>query len=166
MRLFEATKMNQWKNTGSAIKWFNSLKDKHLIKFLMFDIKDFYPSITQDLLNEALKFASEYRYISKCDIDVIHHAKKGLLFDGSHTWIKKQGGLSDVSMCAFDGAEVCWLVGTYMLNLLSKKYNKHDFGLYRDDGLAVLKNKSKPQSEQVTKNTQKIFIEHRLDIVI
>ena len=46
-----------------------------------------------------------------------------------------------------DGAEVCELVGTYMLNLLSKKYNKNDFGLYRDDGLAFLKNKSGLQSE-------------------
>ena len=65
-----------------------------------------------------------------------------------------------------DGAEVCELVGTYMLNLLSKKYNKNDFGLYRDDGLPVLKNKSGPQSEQVKKNTQKIFKEHGLDITI
>ena len=53
-----------------------------------------------------------------------------------------------------------------MLNLLSKKYNKNDFGLYRDDGLAVLKNKSGPQSEQVKKNIQKIFKEHGLDIII
>ena len=66
----------------------------------MFDIKDFYPSITQDLLNKALNFTSEYIYISKCDIDVINDARKSLLFDGSHTWIKKQGGLFDVSMWA------------------------------------------------------------------
>ena len=77
----------------------------------------------------------------KCDIDVINHARKSLLFDGSNTWIKKQG-LFDVSMGAYHGAEVCELVGTYMLNVLSKKYNKNDFGLYRDDGLAVLKKKS------------------------
>ena len=51
---------NQWKNTLSAIKLFNSLKDKHLMKFVTSDIKDFYPSITQHLLNKALKFASEY----------------------------------------------------------------------------------------------------------
>ena len=59
-------------NTVSAIKWFNSLKDKHLMKFVMFDNKDFYPSITQDLLNNALNFASEYIHNSKSDIDVIH----------------------------------------------------------------------------------------------
>ena len=67
MELFETTKIKQW---------FNSLKDKHLIKFVMSDIKDFYPSLTQDLLNKALNFASEYIYISKCGIDVIHHARK------------------------------------------------------------------------------------------
>ena len=149
MKLFETTKINQWKNMVSAIKWFNLLKDKHLMKFVMFDIKDFYPSIMQDLLNKALNFTSEYIYISKSDIDVIHHARESLLFDGSHTWIKKQGGLFDVSMGAYNGGEVCELVGTYMLNLLSKKYNKKDFGLYRDDGLAVLKNKSGPQQWRI-----------------
>ena len=60
-------------------------------------------------------------------------------------------------MGAHDEAEVCELKGTYMLNLLPKKYNKNDFGLYRDNGLAVLKNKSVPQSEQIKENIQKIF---------
>ena len=31
---------------------------------------------------------------------------------------------------------------------LSKKYKKNHFGLDRDDGLAILKNKSGPQSER------------------
>ena len=70
MKLFQATKINQWKNMVSAIKCFNSLKDKHLMKFVMFDIKDFYPSVTQHLFNKTLNFASEYIYISKCDVDV------------------------------------------------------------------------------------------------
>ena len=166
MKLFETTKMSQWKNTVNAVKCFNSLKDKHLMKFVMFDIKDFYPPITQNLLNKALTFACEHIYIWKCHIDVIHLAKKSLLFDGSHTWIKKQGGLFDVSLGAYDGAEVCELVGTYTLNLLSKKYSKNNFVLYYDDGFAVLKNKSGLQSEQIKKNIHKIFKEHGLDINI
>ena len=60
-----------------------------------------------------------------------------------------------MSMGAYDGGEVCELIWTYMLNLLSNKYNKNNFGLYRDDGLAVLKNKSGPQSEQVKKTSRK-----------
>ena len=31
----------------STIKWFNSLKGKHVMKFIMFDVKDFCPFITQ-----------------------------------------------------------------------------------------------------------------------
>ena len=34
----------------------------------------------------------------------------------------------------YDGAEVCEILGTYMLNGLSKKNNNNDLGLYRDDG--------------------------------
>ena len=71
-----------------------------------------------------------------------------------------------MSMGAYDRAEVCELMGTYMLNVLSKKYNKNGFGLYRDGGLAVLKKESVPQSEQVNKNIQKIFKDHGLDIMI
>ena len=124
MKLFQATKINQWKNTVSAIKWFNSLKDKHLMKLVMFDIKNFYSSIIQDLLNKALNFASAYTSISKCDIDVTNQARKSLLFDGFNIWIKKQGRLFDVSMGAYDGTEVCEFMGTYMLNVLSKKQKK------------------------------------------
>ena len=35
-----------------------------------------------------------------------------------------------------------------------------------DNVLAVLKNKSGPQSEEVKKNIQKIFKEHGLDIIL
>ena len=59
IKLFKRAKINQWKNMVTAIKWFNSLKDKHLMKLVMFNIKDFYPSLMQDLLNKALNFASE-----------------------------------------------------------------------------------------------------------
>ena len=74
------------------------------MRLVMFDMKNFFPSITQDMLKKALNFASEYIYISKCDIDVLNHARKSLLSDGSHAWIKKQGGLLDVSMGAYDVA--------------------------------------------------------------
>ena len=60
------------------------------MKFVMFDIKDFYPSVTQDLMSKTLNFASKCIYIWKCDIDVIHQARKSLLFDGCHAWIKNK----------------------------------------------------------------------------
>ena len=71
-----------------------------------------------------------------------------------------------MSIGAYDGAKLCELVGTYMLNVLSKKYNKNDLGLHCDEGLVVLENKSGSKSEQVKKNIQKIFKEHGLDVTI
>ena len=73
--------------------------------------------------------------------------------------MKKQCGLCDVTMGTYGGAEVCELVGTYILFPLSEKYNKKDFRFYRDDWLGVVKNKSGPE-------TEKIFKENKLDIVI
>ena len=80
--------------------------------------------------------------------------------------MKKQSGLFDVTMGAYDGGEVCELVGTYMLSLISENYNKKDFGLYHDGGLGVVKNKSGPETEKIKKNIQKIFKENKLDIAI
>ena len=47
--------------------------------------------------------------------------------------MKKQSCLFDVTMGAYDGAEICELLGTYMLSLISEEYNRKDFGLYRDE---------------------------------
>ena len=69
-------------------------------------------------------------------------------------------------MGPYDGAEVCELAGSFLLHQLSNKYNKKDTGLYRDDGLAVFKNKSGPQAERIKKDFQKISRENDLNIVI
>ena len=69
-------------------------------------------------------------------------------------------------MGTYDGVEVCELVGSLLLYQLSNKYNKMCFGLHRDDGLAVLKNKSGPQAESIKKDFQKNFQRNDLNIVI
>ena len=117
--------INHWKNTAGVIEWFKRIEQKHLYKFVMLDIKDFYLSIQEELLNKELRFAKEYIDITSQDTEIIYHARKSLLFDEQKdTWMKKQSGLLDVTMGVYDGAEVCELVGTYMLSLISEKYNK------------------------------------------
>ena len=69
-------------------------------------------------------------------------------------------------MGAYDGAKLCELVVTFLLHQLSNKYNKKDIGLYRDDGLAVYKNKSGPQAERIKKDFQNIFRNNDLNVVI
>ena len=48
---------------------------------MIFDIKDFYPSITEKLLKNALTFADEISKIKQKDKDIIFHARKSLLFN-------------------------------------------------------------------------------------
>ena len=47
------------------------------------------------------------------------HSRKSLLFSNSDAWIKKSGDMFDVTMGSFDGAEICELVGLYLLDKLS-----------------------------------------------
>ena len=69
-------------------------------------------------------------------------------------------------MGSYDGAEVCELVGLYILHNLGKKYDKKNIGLYRGDGLAVFKKVSGPQAERTKKGFQKFFKELGLKIEI
>ena len=55
-------------------------------------------------------------------------------------------------MGSFDGVEVCELTGLFLLNNLSEEYGKSNVGLYRDNGLVLLRNASGPQSERTRKD--------------
>ena len=158
--------LNQWGNTASVIEWFKNIYQKSIYKFMVFDVKDFYPSITEKLLKNSIAFAERSIPIKRDEKEIVFHARKSLLFNKSESWIKKGNKLFDVTMGAYDGAEICELVGCYILSILASKYRKEDIGIYRDDGLAVFKNTSGPQSERIKKDFQKIFKKHDLDIVI
>ena len=90
---------------------------------------DFYPSITEQLFNQALDFAAQYATISPQDREVILHARKSMLFGQGKEWMKKGTGLFDITMGCFDGTEVCQLVGTFVLATLSKKIPSSDIGI-------------------------------------
>ena len=121
-KISQKFELNQWKNTDIVLDWFKQIKNKHLYKFATFDIKEFYPSIKECLLKNAINFAEQHTETSEKDKAIIFHARKSLLFNGQHVWIKKKGGLFDVTMGAFDGAEVCEAVGNFLLYQLSENY--------------------------------------------
>ena len=104
--------------------------------------------------------------ITNKGIEGIFHARKSLLYYNDEPWVKKGESNFDISMGAYDGPEVCELIGIFMLSLLSKHINKNHIGLYRDDGLAILKNTSGPEAEKLKKKLQKLFKEKDLDIII
>ena len=117
-------------------------------------------------MKDALDFASSYINIPDNDKKIINHARKSLLFNKQQTWIKKESGLFDVKMGAYDGAKVCELVDSFLLYALSLKYNKTNKGLYRDDGLAVFRNVCDTHCEKIKKEFQKLFRQHGLKLII
>ena len=80
--------------------------------------------------------------------------------------MKKDSGWFDVAMGAFDGAEVCELVGNFLLHKLSEKYARKNLALYRDDGLTCFKNVSGPASEKIKNYFCKFFRDHDLELTI
>ena len=61
-----------------------------------------------------------------------------------------------VTIGACEVAKVCELVGTFVLLFISEKYDKKNVGLYRDDGLGVIKNKRGRETENKEKHTKHI----------
>ena len=83
----------------------------------------------------------QFTTVSDEDVEINTHARKTLLFDKNKTWIKRSDSpMFNVPMGCYDGAEVCELVGLFILSKLSSEYPNDSIGLYRDDGLAVFKN--------------------------
>ena len=66
----------------------------------------------------------------------------------------------------YDGAEICELVGLFILFKFQQLNKIKNSGLYRDDGLAVVKNMSGPQSEKVKKELQVLFKKFGLNLII
>ena len=58
----------------------------------------------------------------------------------------------DVTMVSFDGAEICELVGLYIQSKLEKILSKSNVGLYRDNGVALLRNLNGQQAGKVKKS--------------
>ena len=60
--------VNQWRNTQNVIEWFGNIEQKSRHSFISFDIVDFYPSISENLLDQALSWASSLADILHEDI--------------------------------------------------------------------------------------------------
>ena len=116
-------------------------------------------------------------FVDICDEDekIILSCKNSILFHNGKMWEKVTDCDFDVTMGSYDCAEVCELVGLYLLSLintlqnLQNLQNLHNFhfngGLYRDDGLFVIKLTDR-QSKQIKQELRNIFHDNDLDITI
>ena len=159
------TQMNQWTNSEEVITWFNDIENKSSKSFFKFDVVSFYPSITRNLLDSSILWAQEYVTFTKQDIAIINHARKSFLFLNSQPWTKNAADEFDVTMGAYDGAEICELVGLFILYKLQILFDKKHLGLYRDDGLAVVSG-SGPEIERLRKKVFQLFKTIGLQVTI
>ena len=164
--VLKATKVNQWRSTGTVIDWFKNIKNKCNCRFVQLDIVEFYPSISHKLLTDALNFASKHTFIDNDTFRVIMHARKSLLFSKDDVWVKKDNPSFDVTMGSYDGAEVCELVGLYILDKIKVECPDIELGLYRDDGLGITKNLSGRATEKLRQKLFQIFKSCDLKITI
>ena len=83
--------------------------------------------------------------IKEDEIKVILHARRSLLASEEGVWMKKECPEFDVSMGAYDGAEVAELVGLYLLHKMEEIHPKEFNGLYRDDACMLWREGGKMQ---------------------
>ena len=158
---------NQWRSTSTVIEWFRAIENKKTCKFIKFDIVEFYPSISAELLEKSINFARSIVEIEDKIINIIKHARKSLLFHNGNAWIKKEGNpLFDVTMGSYDRTEICELVGLYLLSNLTPQMGMKNVGLYRDDGLAVIHKANGPKMDKIKKDIIALFKTEGLSITI
>ena len=125
---------------------------------------DFYPSITESLLDQSIDWATQFTAITDSDTRIIKHARKSLLFHDGLPWVKRDSSNAfDVTMGSYDGAEICELVGLFILSKLKDTFG-NNIGLYRDDGLVLLDTKSGRLSDKARKDLTHAFNELGLNI--
>ena len=68
-------------------------------------------------------------------------------------WVKKNGEEDfDVPMGCHNGAEICELVGTFIVKISRIMQEQSNVGLYRDDGFGIFRNLFQPNTEKKKKN--------------
>ena len=147
-----ALKLLQWKDPQEVISWFDKINNKKNFQFIQFDVQEFYPSITEELLRKAIIFGQEHTKINDDEIKIIYNAAQSVLYHDGEVWVKKKNSSNptfDITMGGYHGAEVCEIVGLYMLHEMTKFIPKDTVGLYRDDGLMITPKQSGYKTEKL-----------------
>ena len=164
-KIKDKLELKQLKNTEEAINWFDNIPNKNNSLLLMCDIVDFYPSINENLFTKTIQFAEKHTTINETQKRILLNARQSLLHFDNSTWVK-QNGIFDVTMGAYDGAQISDLVGLYILHTIKEKIPEIDFALYRDDGIAH-HTKMKPQRiDKIRKKLHDVFNEIGLKITV
>ena len=70
--------LEQWNKATAMINWFKKTENKNKYKIMIFDIKNFYTSISKYLLDYSINFARPHVQIKREDFNIIQQARKSL----------------------------------------------------------------------------------------
>ena len=83
------------------------------------------------------------------------------MFSKNKPWEKTiNESLFDITMGSYDGAEICELLGLYILSIFGKVYGIQNVGLYWDDGFSCLDKVGGPGSDKIQKDIIRTFREN------
>ena len=103
--------MEEYRFSFEMVYWYK--KDS---SFIQLDNKEFYLSINKDILTNAIQFAKLLTIIDDKDLCLSMYCRKSLLFFRNETLnVKSVESCFDVTLGSFDSAEICELVGLYIL---------------------------------------------------
>ena len=144
-RLLSGPKYNLWKNSMNIIDSYKNIRNKKRSTFVQFDILEFYPSITRELLLKYLNHAKEYTDITDEEVEFNLACGKSVLSDNRITWVKIHLNNFDVPMRADDLPQIVDLVGIYILDRLGRIVDLEQVGFYRDDGIIFIPDSNGPR---------------------
>ena len=78
-----------------------------------------------------MAIAKQHTNINEKTLSIIRHSRKSLLFDTNSNWAKNDNPDFDVTIGSYDGAEICELVGLFLLSNMKENFKNFSLGLYR-----------------------------------
>ena len=94
----KANHCNFWGNSYETIEWFRRIKNKSKATFIQFDIIDFYPSITKNILIDSINYARKYIDLTNEQYEIILACRKTVIKNNDSTWVKNGLDNFDVPM--------------------------------------------------------------------
>ena len=79
-------KCKQWCIIQTVVDWFKSISNKTKARFTIFDNVEFYPSITEKLLDHNVSYIQT---LSDDIIELTKQARRPFLFTQGNIWMKK-----------------------------------------------------------------------------
>ena len=84
------SKLMQWTNTDQVLSWFIGLEEQKY-SFFKFDVVDYYPSISEELVIKTLNFADRYISVPAKDLNLIKNACKSVLCEQGANSVEQKG---------------------------------------------------------------------------